>query len=231
MKKLVLTIILLLLILPSINAQVNFSIYSGFGRSSFDKEIFKYLLSNSPIFDNYVQLANISQSDYIPIGAQLTYTLPVLFTFGIEANYAAKPYTFDVSAPIGNQNMKVAELKVHQFMIGALAKVRLLPGPVVPYFRAGAGLVSGGIDINWDSQFAQLANQIGIQLPDTSINVKNAVGVNLGGGVDINFSESGALFAEIVYYFIQREKDITGAQSFQANNYAIQIGWRFNFNK
>ena len=29
---------------------------------------------------------------------------------------------------------------------------------------------------------------------------------------------------------VQREEDIKGAQSFQANSYALLIGWQFKFN-
>ncbi|MFW9930553.1 MAG: hypothetical protein ACFFD1_14280 [Candidatus Thorarchaeota archaeon] len=68
-------------------------------------------------------------------------------------------------------------------------------------------------------------------LQDSTINIKKAVSVNLGGGVEINFGQSGRLLGELVYYFIQREENIKGAQSFQANSYAILIGWQFKFNK
>ena len=98
------------------------------------------------------------------------------------------------------------------------------------YAKAGAGLISGNIDINWTDQFKQLASQYGFVLHDSTINIKYAIGVNLGAGVEINFGQSGGLFGEIVYYFVQREEDIKGAQSFQANSYAILVGWQFKFN-
>ena len=145
-------------------------------------------------------------------------------------NYAAVPFTFDVSADVAGQNMKVSELKVHQLLAGIFVKVRLIPGPIVSYAKAGVGLISGNININWNDQFKQLASQYGFMLQDSTINIKSAIGVNLGGGVEINFGDSGGLFGELVYYFVQREEDIKGAQSFQANSYALLIGWQFKFN-
>jgi opacity protein-like surface antigen len=221
MKKVLFTFFLFPFMLLSINAQVAFSIYSGVGRSSFDKNI----LNNS-----ITDLADFSQAEYIPVGAQLTFSLPFLLTFGADVNYAAVPFTFDVSAQVLGQNMKISELKVHQLMAGVFVKARFLPGPIVPYAKVGAGLISGNIDINWTDQFKQLASQYGYFVQDSTINIKNAVGVNLGGGVEINFGQSGGLFGEIVYYFVQREQDIKGAQSFQANSYAILVGWQFKFN-
>ena len=221
MKKVLFTILVFSIMFSSVSAQVALSIYSGVGRSSFDKNI----LSNS-----IADLAEFSQAEYIPVGAQLTFNLPFLLTFGADVNYAAVPFTFDVSTNEFGQNMKVSELKVHQFMAGVFVKARLLTGPIVPYAKVGAGLISGNIDINWTDQFKKLASQYGFMLQDSTINIKSAVGVNLGGGVEINFGQSGGLFGELVYYFIQREEDIKGAQSFQANSYAILIGWQFKFN-
>jgi opacity protein-like surface antigen len=220
MKKVVYTIVIFFLILLTAEAQVSLSLYSGVGRSSFDKNIFGNSLASA---------ADFSQAEYIPLGARLTFNLPVLFTFGAEVNYAVAPFTFDVSADVNGQNMKVAELKVHQLLAGVFIKARLLPGPIVPYAKVGAGLISGNVDLNWTDQIKQLASQAGIALQDSSISIKNAVGVNIGGGVEINLSESGGLFGEIVYYFVQREEDIKGAQSFQANSYAFLVGWQFNF--
>ncbi len=221
MKKVLFIAVLISFMFITVNAQVALSIYSGVGRSSFDKKII-----NNSITD----LADFSQAEYIPIGAQLTYSLPFLLTFGADVNYAVVPFTFDVSADILGQNMKISELKVHQLMADIFVKARLLPGPIVPYAKAGAGLISGNIDINWTEQFKQLASQYGFALQDSTINVKYAIGVNLGAGLEINFGQSGGLFGEIVYYFVQREQDIKGAQSFQANSYAILLGWQFKFN-
>ncbi len=221
MKKVIFIAAFISFMFITVNAQVALSIYSGVGRSSFDKNII-----NNSITD----LADFSQAEYIPIGVQLTYSLPFLLTFGADVNYAAVPFTFNVSADILGQNMKISELKVHQLMAGVFVKARLLSGPIVPYAKAGAGLISGNIDINWTDQFKQLASQYGFALRDSTINVKYAVGVNLGAGLEINFGQSGGLFGELVYYFVQREQDIKGAQSFQANSYAFLVGWQFKFN-
>ncbi len=220
MKNVLFTTIIFFLIVLNAEAQVSLSLYTGLGRSSFDKDLFGNSLASQ---------ADFSQAQYIPVGAQLSFNLPFLLTFGAEVNYAAAPFTFDVSANLGNQNIQVAELKVHQLYAGVFVKARLLPGPIVPYAKVGAGLISGNIDINWTDQFKQLASQVGYQLHDSTLNVKGAVGVNIGGGVEINFSDKGGLFGELVYYFVQREAEITGANSFQANSYAILVGWQFKF--
>ena len=219
MKKVLLTAVIYSLTFFSVNAQVALSIYSGLGRSSFDTKII-----DNPLTD----LADISQAQYIPVGAEISFDLPFLFTFGADVNFAAVPFTFDVNADIGGQNMKVSELKVHQLMTGIFVKARLLPGPIVPYAKVGAGLISGNIDLNWTDEFKQFASQYGFILNDSTINIKNAISVNIGAGVQINFGESGGLFGELTYYFVQREADIQGAQSFQANSYAILVGWQFN---
>jgi len=99
-----------------------------------------------------------------------------------------------------------------------------------PYAKVSPGLISSNIDLNWNTQFKQLASQYGHMMQDSTINIKNAVGVNLEGGVEINFGQSGGLFEELVYYFAQREEDIKDAQSFRANSYAILVGWQFKFN-
>lgn len=197
MKRVFFTIFVFSVMIISANAQVAFSVYSSVGRSSFDKNI----LSNS-----VTDLAEFSQAEYIPVGAQLTFSLPFLLTFGADVNYAAVPFTFNVNADVLGQNIKVSELKVHQFMAGVFVKARLLPGPVVPYAKVGAGLISGNIDINWTDQLKQLASQYGFMLKDSTINIKNAVRVNLGAGVEINFSQSGGLFGELVYNLFKGEK-------------------------
>ena len=226
MKKVLFVTVLISFMFITVNAQVALSIYSGVGRSSFDKNMIKNIVNN-PISD--LADFSLSQAQYVPIGAQLTYSLPFLLTFGADVNYAVVPFTFDVSTNLLGGN-KIAELKVHQFMAGVFVKARLLQGPIVPYAKAGAGLISGNLDINWTDQFKQLASQYGLVLNDSTINIKYAIGANLGAGAEINFGESGGLFGEIVYYFVQREKDIKNAQSFQANSYAILVGWQFKFN-
>jgi opacity protein-like surface antigen len=221
MKKFFFAAVLISFIFSTVNAQMALSIYSGVGRSSFDKN-----LINNPITD----LADFSQAQYVPVGAQLTYSFPFLLTVGLDVNYSAVPFIFDVSANVLGERMKISELEVYQLMADLFVKARLLPGPLVPYAKAGAGLISGNIDIKWTDQFKQLASQFGFVLRDSTINVKYAVGVNLGAGLEINFGQSGGLFGEIVYYFVQREADIKGAESFQANSYAILVGWQFKFN-
>ncbi len=72
MKKVLFTAVLILSMLIPVSAQVALTIYSGVGRSSFDKNII-----NNSITD----LADFSQAEYIPIGAQLTFSLPLLFNF------------------------------------------------------------------------------------------------------------------------------------------------------
>jgi opacity protein-like surface antigen len=220
MKKLLFTAFLVSIVVFTSSAQFSLSVYSGAGRSSFDKDIFN---------DPSLPTVKFSQSSYVPLGAQLNFNLPFILSVGAEVNYAIVPYSFDINYPINGQDTKVAELKAHQLFLGVVAKARLLPGPIVPYARVGAGLISGDIDIHWTDQIKQYLGPYGVALKDSTINIKEAVGVNIGAGVEINFSESGGLFGEIVYYFIQREEDIKNAQSFQANNYGIQVGWQFKF--
>jgi opacity protein-like surface antigen len=204
MKKVSVIIFILVLAATASQAQTALSIYTGLGRSSYDQNFFG-------------QDINLSQSNYVPLGAQLTFGLP-LVTLGVEVSYAVSPFSFDVNVNNGGTtaNAQAGKFSVHQLMYGVLGKVKLLPGPIVPYGRLGIDVYTGNADFDYQGK-------------TLTVNIKSTLGFNLGAGVDINFSKSGGLFGELVYHFVSREEDTQGAQSYQANNYALHVGWQFIF--
>lgn len=204
MKK-IFCVVFLFAAFPVLQAQTALSVYTGLGRSSYDQNFFG-------------QNVDFSQSNYVPLGAQLTFGLP-LISLGVEASYAVSPFSFDVNVNNSgtNANVQTGKYSVHQWMYGILGKVRLLPGPIVPYGRLGIDVYSGNADVDYQGR-------------TLTVDFKSTVGFNLGAGVDINFSKNGGLFGELVYHFVSRKEDTQGAQSYQANNYALHVGWQFIFN-
>lgn len=231
MFKLFITSLIILLSYFSVNAQPSLSIYSGFGRSSFDKDLFGKIIDSYEPDLNLGQNLELDQSSFVPIGAQLIINLPII-SIGAEVNYTVSPYKFDVRAAnisIGQTNIehaKLAETTLKQLMFGVFVKLKLLPGPIVPYARVGAGLYNGDFEFNYTDDAKLIAQFANIDLPE-KISAKNAVGANIGAGVEINFNESGGLFGEVIYNFVLKEPEVKNSDSFSANNYAIQIGYQF----
>jgi opacity protein-like surface antigen len=204
MKKSSVIIFIILLAASASEAQTALSIYTGLGRSSYDQNFFG-------------QGVDFSQSNYVPLGVQLTFGLP-LISLGVEASYAVSPFSFDVNVNNSGTtaNLQTGKYSIHQWMYGILGKVRLMSGPIVPYGRVGIDIYSGNADVDYQGR-------------TLTVDFKSTVGFNLGAGVDINFTKSGGLFGELVYHFVSRERDAQGTQSYQANNYALHVGWQFIF--
>ena len=52
----------------------------------------------------------------------------------------------------------------------------------------------------------------------------------MGGGTDIKIGNGSSLFLEFVYHIVSREADAENAESFDANNWAAQVGVQFGIN-
>ncbi len=196
----------LILLSSKANAQPSLNIFSGYGKSSFENMI--------------------SQTEYLPIGAQLMFGVPV-FNLGIEASYAAIPFTFNILDRQTQRHIK--EIQFNQLYIGSIIKINLAVGSFIPYGRFGCGLYTGKEAVSWNEEEKKAAEVNGIQLLNYKIPLKNSLGFNLGTGFELMFGRYNGLFFEYVYHLISRRENIPDGLTFKANYWVIQAGYKFNF--
>lgn len=203
MKK-ILIISVALLITSLSFGQTRISIYAGYGISQFDDLIF----SND----------NMEQTGYVPAGLSVEFGRD-MFTFGFEGNYSVMPFKFDL-----NQEGfgKAGELEVTQLVIGGFVKIRFRDRREInPYIRAGVAYYGGKGKTKFNDEFKTFFTDV----EDTEADLKPAVGINGGIGMDFPLSPVSFLFLEGNYHFVKREEDIDNAESFQANNFAFFLGF------
>jgi len=206
MKKLIAIIFTMILLSGSVFSQ-SIGLFVGYGSSQFDEQGLD------------------TQSKYVPVGGHILFGAGA-FEIGAEISYAAVPFTYEVFNT--TYNMKSGELKIEQLYYGALAKLKIgSGGGIWPYVRAGAGMYTGKMKAELTQEFKDFAANNGVIVQDSEKNMKSAFGFNLGGGVELDFSENNGLFGEIVYHFVNRQVDEPGSDSFKANNFAIQVGFHF----
>lgn len=202
----------------SVFGQFSLGVFTGYGQSSFDDDI---LGSDS----------KIEQAGYVPVGVQAGFNINTVsfgsIFVGAEFNYAVLPFTFDINGDIGNGDESLAEFKVNQMVIGALAKFKFGKGNIKPFVRLGGGAYMGGGDMEYSDKLKDYYQQFGQTLEDEEYDVKTAFGFNAGAGADFRLNPSTSFFAEFVYHIVDREPDEEGAESFSANNWAIQLGAQF----
>ena len=189
-----------------IYAQPSLNLFTGYGMSSFK---------------------NVAhQANYLPVGAQLMFGIPV-FNFGIEANYAAIPFIFNVFEGEAGKNVK--EIKFQQLFVGSVVKINLTEGNFIPFCRLGGGLYSGKEIIKWTEEEKKRAAEQGINLQDYKVPLKNTIGFNAGGGFDLILSRYSGLFFEYVFHLVSRKENIKDGSTFKADNWVVQAGYKFNF--
>jgi hypothetical protein len=165
----------------------------------------------------------------IPIGLQAYYSLEKFdfgsLNFGIEFNYSAVPFTYELQNPAGQV---LREEKLKQLIIAALVKAKFLKkSKVHPFVRLGAGMYSGGITAEWtDAGKATLPAGV---TPQTEANIDAGFGFNIGAGADFAVGNV-TLFSEFLYHIISRKPE-GAAASTGFNNWAVQIGAQFGFGK
>jgi len=190
----------------NIISQPSFNLFSGYGKT---------------VFEN---VAN--QAEYLHAGVQLMFGVPVV-NFGIEANYSVTPITYAAENIQGKQNLK--KIKYNQFFIGSVIKINLAAGNIIPYIRMGAGLYTGKARVTWYEEVKSTALDDGIILTDYEVSLKNKLGVNLGGGFNLELWRYSGFFFEYVYYFISRRENIPGSVLFKADNWTFSFGYKINF--
>ncbi len=217
-KNTVLAAILMLLVFTfgSINGQsFKLGLFSGYGSSAFEN------------FDD--------NAGTIPAGVQALLSLDKLkfgsIDLGAEFSYSVVPFTFELQQQSQQQVIKLADWKIKQMIIAALVKVKFLKKSTVhPFIRVGAGLYSGGSDVEYTAEAKQLAQQQNVTLNDEEINFESAFGFNAGAGTDIQIGKTAAIFAEFVYHIVSRKPE-GATEANGANNWAVQVGILFGLGK
>jgi hypothetical protein len=166
-------------------------------------------------FVGYGQSAFEDQDDaagYIPIGVQGLLELSPGLSAGVELNLAVVPFTWTY------EDFEDSETKVTQTVIAALAKYEIGQGRMRPHVRGGVGMYMGKLEYVDDPFFG-----------DAEEDYKSAIGFNFGGGVTADWGYDRFWLAEFVYHVVSRELDVEGADSFGANNWALQLGAGMKF--
>jgi hypothetical protein len=191
-----------------------FTLFTGFGLSNFDAE------------ELYGPNTSISQAGYWPLGAQFLVGLNIL-QIGAEFNYAVVPFTFETKT----SNGQVAwEDKLNQVQFGALVRVNLVKGPVMPFLRAGSGMYTGNGKREYSAAIKEeYLNLTGEKLANETIELDTNFGFNFGAGVAIRNG-----FLEFVYHLVERSQDVTTIDAsgnsvtqkerIKANNWEFQVG-------
>ena len=210
MKKLVLTLVLFIGFASSVWAQ-EIGVFGGYGMTNFDESFFG-------------EGATISQSGYIPIGAQLTMGLGH-FSLGAEASWAVVPFKFETEVTTtNNQTVNIGEVKLDQIYFGVLAKIKLGQRGFNPYLRGGAGVYLGNIKFEASND----GQNIGYR--DNELDVKTACGFNAGAGFDFALNERNSIFVEGTYNFVDRDIDADEAgqnvPKFKADNWSVVAGFQ-----
>ncbi|MEJ2615309.1 MAG: hypothetical protein P8Z35_10135, partial [Ignavibacteriaceae bacterium] len=161
------------IILQTINiySQPSFNLFSGYGKT---------------VFEN-----SANQEEYLPAGVQLMFGVPVV-NFGIEANYNVTPINYNVENIQNKRNLK--KIRFNQFFIGSVIKINLAVGTFIPFIRVGAGLYTGNARVTWYEEAKRAAFDDGIILKDYEASLKNKLGVNLGGGFNLELWQYSGFF-------------------------------------
>lgn len=190
------------------------ALFTGLGLSNFNSE------------DIYGPGFNLTQSSYVPVGAQFLF-IAGSFNIGGEVNYAAMPFTFESKSGSG----QVAwEDQINQLQFGAVGRFNLVKGPAMPFIRAGAGFYTGDAKRKYSKEFKdEFQMATGETLQDDSAKLDTNFGFNFGAGVSIRNG-----FIEFVYHIVNRTMDqvsvdqngneVVDKVSIKGNNWAVQVG-------
>jgi opacity protein-like surface antigen len=140
----------------------------------------------------------------IPVAVTVGTDLLPIVDAGVEANFLASPYKFDVV----DAALQTTEVEINQTIFGAYVRWYVLPLPALsPYVKGGVGYYSG----KWKSDAGD-------------VDLKSTVGFNIGAGVDLLMG----LYGEVVYHIVSMEADVSGAESMGYNSIQVQIGYSFD---
>ena len=183
-SKLFFSVIVVLSLVVIAPAQVYIGVQGGMGFSSFEDQD--------------------KGATAIPVAVTVGTDLLPIIDAGVEANFLASPYKFDVV----NSDLSTSEVKINQTLFGAYVRWYVLPLPALsPYVKGGVGYYSG----KWKTD-------------NGDVDLKSTVGFNIGAGVDLLMG----LYGEVVYHIVSMEADIPDASSQGYNSVQVQIGYSFD---
>jgi hypothetical protein len=222
MKKIATILLFTCLFTFQLNAQYSLAVFSGYGQSSFDEDLFG-------------DETKLEQAGYIPLGIQAGYSLSDMefgsIFLGVEVNYAVIPFTFEFNEDIGRGEENVVDFIVNQIVIGPLAKIKLGKGEFTPFIRLSGGAYLGGAKVEYSDALKSIyREQLGETLEDEDQDIKTAFGFNAGAGADIRIGNTSKFFFEFNYHIVSREPDEEDSESFNANNWAAHVGIQFGIN-
>jgi hypothetical protein len=185
------------LLVPGAVAQesmAEFCVWAGLGQSAFEHR---------------------SAAGYLPVGLQGLYQVaPGLFV-GAEASISAVKFSWGLETVPGGP--KAGEESVSQSVFGIVAKYEFGQTRIRPLLRAGLGIYAGDFTQEPESGYES-------SIPEIDESLKTAFGLNFGGGVIGRLGRRAFWVGEFVYHIVTRERDMEGAESFGANNWAVQAG-------
>jgi len=144
----------------------------------------------------------------IPIGANFGMMVGENLEAGAEFGLLVSPFEFE-SEGLGT----TVTSKISQTIIGVFGRYHFPMNGIMPYAKAGLGYYMGTFEA--ESDFGSGEEDF-----------KGAIGFNIGAGVN---TEMG-IYGEFVFHIVSRELDMDGAESFGANNWGVNVGYRLPLN-
>lgn len=140
----------------------------------------------------------------IELGASFVLDALPILEAGVEFNTLVSPFEFETDV-LGT----TYTTKFKQTMFGVFAKYNISLPALTPYVRGGVGYYSGTIEAEGGGQSGET-------------DFKNALGFNIGAGVD-TFT---GLYGEFIYHIVSKELDVDNAPDAAGANYwGIRVGY------
>lgn len=149
----------------------------------------------------------------IPLGVAVGYKVMPQLEVGGEVNFALPGYAFE--STIYDIDFTTT---FHQNLFGIYGRYYVPLQSVRPFVKAGVGLYAGNITME---------GEYGGQKMDEEIELDSAIGFNVGAGVMLRQGFYGEFNYTIVNRSSAEDSEEGIDDSFGANTWAIQVGYRF----
>ena len=149
----------------------------------------------------------------LPLGVAVGFNPIPNLEVGGEVNLALPGYGFESTI----YDVKITTT-FQQNLVGAYGRFYFSGGPIMPFAKLGLGYYFG--DVKVKGEF------MGMKMDET-LDVDGAVGFNVGAGVMLK----KGFYGEFNYNILSRKSSDGegGSDSYGANTWAIQLGYRFKF--
>jgi len=149
----------------------------------------------------------------IPLGVAVGYKVMPQLEVGGEVNLALPGYAFE--STIYGVDFTTT---FHQNLFGVYGRYYLPLQTVSPFLKAGVGLYTGNITMEGEFMGEKM---------DEELDMDSAVGFNFGAGVMLKKGFYGEFNYTIVNRASSEDDEDGSGESFGANTWAIQLGYRF----